>query len=82
MIDVQETHRRYYGRLAFWGGISTQRLLPYASVAEVEEQIDRLLTMGRKGGYIIAPAHETPGDAKVENMIAMLRRILDQNNGS
>jgi hypothetical protein len=28
---------------------------------------------------VIAPAHATPGDARVENMEAMLRRIIEQN---
>ena len=78
VTDVPSVFRRYHGRLAFWGGVSTQKLLPYASVKEVEEQIDRLLEMGSNGGYVIAPAHATPGDARVENMEAMLLRILDQ----
>jgi uroporphyrinogen decarboxylase len=78
VMDVAELHRRYHGRLAFWGGISTQRLLPYATPAEVEAQVDRLLAMGRRGGFVIAPAHATPGDARVENMEAMLRRIIHQ----
>jgi uroporphyrinogen decarboxylase len=79
VTDVPEVFRAYRGRLAFWGGISTQKLLPYASVEEVERQIDTLLEMGKDGGYVIAPAHATPGDAKAENMQAMLRRILDQD---
>jgi uroporphyrinogen decarboxylase len=78
VTDVPSVFQRYHGRLAFWGGVSTQKLLPYAGVSEVEQQIDRLLEMGRNGGYVIAPAHATPGDAKVENMEAMLRKILDQ----
>jgi hypothetical protein len=80
VMDVAELHRRYHGRLAFWGGISTQRLLPYATPAEVEAQVDRLLDMGRRGGFVIAPAHATPGDARVENMEAMLRRIIHQSS--
>jgi uroporphyrinogen decarboxylase len=80
VMDVAELHRRYHGRLAFWGGVSTQRLLPYATPAEVEAEVDRLLAMGRRGGFVIAPAHATPGDARVENMEAMLRRILEQNS--
>jgi uroporphyrinogen decarboxylase len=80
VMDVEELHRRYHGRLAFWGGVSTQRLLPYATPAEVEAQVDRLLAMGRQGGYVIAPAHATPKDARVENMEAMLRRIIEQES--
>lgn len=80
VTDVPTVFWKYNGRLAFWGGVSTQKLLPYASEVEVEQQIDRLLEMGRKGGYVIAPAHATPGDAKVENMEVMLQKILGQDD--
>jgi len=78
VTDVPVIFQRYHGRLAFWGGVSTQKLLPYAGVEEVRRQIDRLLDMGKNGGYVIAPAHATPGDARVENMETMLRMIIDQ----
>ena len=54
--------------------------IPYSSAEEVEHQIEKLLEMGKNGGYVIAPAHATTGDAKVENMEAMLRKILDQGD--
>ena len=78
VMDVHDIFRRYHGSLAFWGGISTQRLLPAGTVAEVRREVGTLLDMGRNGGYLIAPAHAIPGDAKVENVVAMLRMILDQ----
>ena len=57
-------------------------LVPLEEAKEIlkrrQKQVDRLLEMGKNGGYVIAPAHATPGDAKVENMETMLRRILDQ----
>ena len=78
VMDVYDLLARYHGRLAFFGGISTQRLLPHGSVAEVEQEVDRLLAAGLRGGYIIAPAHDIPGDARPENVAAMLRRIFNQ----
>ena len=81
MFEKGAEMKRLHGdRLSFWGGVSTQKLLPYASVEEVEQQIDGLLEMGKNGGYVIAPAHAIPGDAKVENMEVMLRKILDQGD--
>jgi uroporphyrinogen decarboxylase len=79
VMEVEKVFRRYYGKLAFWGGISTQRLLPYASAAETTRAVERLLRMGRKGGYVIAPAHAAPGDGREENVHAMLRTILGQS---
>jgi uroporphyrinogen decarboxylase len=78
VMDVDQVFHHFHGRLSFWGGISTQRLLPRAPVAEVKKQVERLLEMGRGGGYVIAPAHATPGDARAENMQEMLRVILSQ----
>jgi uroporphyrinogen decarboxylase len=78
VMDIYDVFNRYHGRLAFWGGISTQRLLPYGGVGEVEAEVDRLLRMGRRGGYIIAPAHAMPGDVRCENVAAMVRKIVEQ----
>jgi uroporphyrinogen decarboxylase len=79
VMDVERVFRRYHGKLAFWGGISTQRLLPYASAAETTHAVERLLRMGRNGGYVISPAHATPGDGREENVRMMLRTILGQS---
>jgi uroporphyrinogen decarboxylase len=78
VIDVESTLRRYHGHLSFWGGISTQKLLPYADPHEVDRQVGRLLELGRAGGYVIAPAHAIPGDAKPENVTEMIRKITGQ----
>jgi uroporphyrinogen decarboxylase len=80
VMDVDAVFHRYHGRLSFWGGISTQKLLPRATPTEVREQVGRLLEMGRGGGYVIAPAHATPGDARGENMQEMLRAVIEQSS--
>ena len=82
VMDVEETFAHFHGRLSFWGGISTQRLLPYGEALEVERQVERLLQMGLGGGYVIAPAHSVPRDARVENVKAMLRLIMSQGRYS
>jgi uroporphyrinogen decarboxylase len=78
VMDVEAFLERYRGRLAFWGGVSIQRLLPYGTVAEVQSRVDRLLGLGRRGGYVIAPAHSVPADARVENVQALLQAVLAQ----
>lgn len=77
VMDVFEIKKEYGDRLSFWGGISTQRTLPYATVREVKDEVRRLLDeVGKNGGYIAAPAHSIPGDAKPENIAAMIE-VLD-----
>ncbi len=82
VMDPFEMKRRYGDRLAFWGGVSTQQLLPYGTPEEVREQVRRLLEeVGEGGGYICAPAHSIPGDAKPENIMALIETVNDGNDG-
>jgi len=79
VIDVFEAKRIYGDRLTFWGGISTQRLLPYGTPAQVRDEVNRLIAeVGKDGGYIAAPAHAIPGDAKPANVDAMLEVLREQ----
>jgi len=72
VMDVFAILPRYRGRLAFYGGLSTQRTLPYGSVSDVQRETRRLLELGRDGGYILAPAHSVEGDVPLENMLAFI----------
>lgn len=73
IYDVEEIKRTVGNHLTFWGGISTQRLLPYASPEEVRRETVRLMKLlGKGGGYIAAPTHSVPGDVPPENIMAML----------
>ena len=79
VIDVYEAKRNYGDRLSFYGGISTQQLLPYGSVSEVKDAVRWLIDrVGKNGGYIAAPAHSIPGDAKPENVAAMIEVLKYQ----
>ncbi len=78
VMDVEALFRRYRGRLAFHGGLSTQRTLPYGTPDEVRAATRRLLEMGRGGGYIFAPAHAVEGDVPLENMLAFIEVVRAQ----
>ena len=79
VMDVYSLHQRYHGRLAFNGGVSTQRLLPFGSSEEVQEEVSRMVNeLGRSGGLIVAPAHAVPADVPAENMLAMLDVLMNQ----
>jgi len=78
VMDVEALMHRYRGRLAFHGGLSTQRTLPHGSVEEVRQETRRLLALGRDGGYIFAPAHDVEGDVPLENMFAFIEIVQQQ----
>jgi len=77
-MDVHALHARFKGRLAFHGGLSTQRTIPYGSPEDVRRETRALLEMGRDGGYIFSPAHAVPGDAPLENMLAFIDEVKSQ----
>jgi uroporphyrinogen decarboxylase len=78
VMDVHALLPQYRGRLAFHGGLSTQRTLPFGSVEDVRAETRRLLELGRPGGYILAPAHDVEGDVPLENMLAMIEVVQQQ----
>jgi uroporphyrinogen decarboxylase len=78
VMDIHALLDTYRGRLAFHGGLSTQRTLPYGSVEDVRAECRRLLEHGRAGGYIFAPAHDVQGDVPLENMLAFIQVVQEQ----
>jgi uroporphyrinogen decarboxylase len=78
VMDVAALLRRYRGRLCFFGGLSTQQTLPYGSPQDVRRETERLLALGRDGGYILSPAHAVEGDVPLDNMRAFIDACLEQ----
>jgi len=78
VMDVYELVPRYRGRLAFHGGLSTQKTLPYGTVADVRRETRQLLELGAEGGYIFSPAHAVPRDVPAENMAAFIEEVTEQ----
>jgi uroporphyrinogen decarboxylase len=78
VMDVYALLPRYRGRMAFHGGLSTQRLLPFGTPEEVRQETCRLLDLGREGGFIFAPAHDVEGDVPLENILAFIETLHQQ----
>jgi uroporphyrinogen decarboxylase len=78
VMDVGALMVQYRGRLTFHGGLSTQRTLPYGSVADVRRECAHLMDLGSHGSYILAPAHAVEGDVPLENMLAVIEMAQQQ----
>jgi len=78
VMDVQALMSCYHGRLAFFGGLSTQKTLPYATPADVARESQHLIDLGKRGGYILAPAHDVPGDVPLDNILAFIETAGQQ----
>lgn len=71
-MDPVTLKREFGGRIAFWGGIDTQRILPHGTPQEVCAEVRRMFEiMGPGGGYIVASVHNIQPDVPPENIIAM-----------
>lgn len=77
-MDINDILPRYRGRLAFHGGLSTQRTLPFGTPDDVRAETQRLLELGADGGYIMAPAHDVEGDVPLANMLAAIETVQSQ----
>lgn len=78
VMDVRALMAKYRGRLAFHGGLSTQRTLPYGTPRDVRAETLALLELGQPGGYIFAPAHDVEGDVPLANMLAFVEELQAQ----
>ena len=76
IYDLKELKKRFGGRLAFYGAISTQQFLPFAAPDEVKTKVKETISdLGKNGGYICAPTHQVPADVPPENIMAMIEAL-------
>jgi uroporphyrinogen decarboxylase len=72
--DPQNLKDQFGGRLAFWGAIDQQNLLPNASLDEIRQDVaEKVRILGAGGGYMIAPAHIIQADVKPERVLAFIQ---------
>lgn len=80
VYDIVEMKRLYGDKMTFWGGVSTQQCLPYATPEGVQQEVRRVARLLRKdGGLIIAPTHALAQDVPPENILAMVEAFQNQH---
>lgn len=78
VMDTETLMRTYKGRLSFFGGLSTQRTLPYGTPEEVRMESRKLLELGSGGNYIFSPSHAVESDVPLENILAFIDEAKSQ----
>jgi len=81
-MSPDELSKKFGRRLSFFGGISTQKTLPFGTPQDVKnEVINRIKVLGKNNGYIISPSHEVTSDCKGENFIMLIKTLEDYKKG-
>jgi uroporphyrinogen decarboxylase len=72
-MDSGELKKEFGSELCFWGGgVDTQHMLPYGSVAEVKDEVKRRIDdLAPGGGFVFAAVHNIQPDVPPENIRAM-----------
>lgn len=71
-MDADSLSQKFGGKLTFHGGLDEQELLPNGTPQQVYDETCRLIeTLGKEGGYIVAPCHELQNDTPTENILAI-----------
>jgi uroporphyrinogen decarboxylase len=74
VLEHAKLHREFGKHLSFYGGLSTQEVLPKASPDEVRTAVQECIrTLAPEGtGLIFGPSHRLQSDIPPENIAAML----------
>jgi uroporphyrinogen decarboxylase len=63
-------------KMCFHGTISTQQTLPFGTPEDVTAEVKaRIETVGKDGGFIVAPAHNFQPDTPLENILALYEAV-------
>lgn len=72
--DMEPAHlkERFGDRITFWGGINSQRILPFGTPEDVRREVRRMIDiMGVDGGFVLNSVHNIQNDVSAKNVIAM-----------
>ncbi len=71
-MEPERLKQEFGGRIAFWGGIDSQHILPHGTPEEVRAEVRRMFgLLGAGGGYVLAAVHNVQPDVPPENVVAM-----------
>ena len=76
-MDSGLLKEKYGDKLTFWGGgVDTQKVLPFGTTKEVEEQVkEQCAVLGKKGGFVFNAVHNIQANTPIENVVAMFEAL-------
>jgi uroporphyrinogen decarboxylase len=78
-MDPYALKREFGKDLIFWGGLGSQRIIPFGTPDEIRHEVDRLCrVMGEGGGYILGPAKALQPETPTVNAAAVVESFLEK----
>jgi len=74
-MDPAKLKKKYGKNISFWGGgCDTQRVLPYGTPAQVQEEVKRRIKeLAPGGGFVFSAVHNIQPFVPIENILEMFR---------
>jgi len=71
-MEPASLKKRWGDRIAFWGGINTQGVLPFGTADEVRAEVRRIIDiLAPGGGFVLNSVHNIQNDVAADNIVAM-----------
>jgi uroporphyrinogen decarboxylase len=71
-MEPERLKADFGARISFWGGINSQRTLPFGTPEEVAAETHRIIDiLGKGGGYVLNSVHNIQAEVPPENIVAM-----------
>ena len=82
VVSHQWLHANYGGRLSFYGGVSTQTVLPHGDPDQVRKAVETLVHIlaPSNTGLILAPSHRLLSDVPFSNLDALIAAFEEVNH--
>ena len=79
VLDHKWLYENFRGKLSFYGGVSTQTVLPYGAPAEVQAAVRQCVRdlAPEKTGLLIGPSHRMLTDIPPSNVEALLAAVRE-----
>jgi len=76
-MNPYELKKRFGDKIAFWGCLGSQSILPFGTPENIRAEVTRLRSeMARGGGFILAPAKPLQPETPTANAVALVEALM------
>jgi uroporphyrinogen decarboxylase len=78
-MNPYDLKKKWGDKLAFWGGLGSQSIIPHGTPEEIRREVSRLRAeMATGGGYVLAPAKPLQPETPTENAAAVVEAFAEE----